>query len=207
MERRRAQMRKEREDFEKAMEEQFQQSNDLIRQFFDDGEMEKFQQNFRQMFRDFQNFEHMDDSIFTTPGMQQFLKRRGSGNRYVQKQWEDGPQADQVTLILKVKQQGDRPLSIKFEKGMLKIQGTIKQERKDAKGRVISTSASTVNIQESLGRDDIYPDPVNMLQDKDGYLRVIFKRKLAQGKKKNPTKRPGAPSRQQLKHDENSPSI
>lgn len=194
---RRAQMQQDREEFEKAMEEQFQQSNDLIRQFFDEGEMESFQKNFRKMFRDFQNFEHIDDSIFNTPGMQQFMQQARGNRSHFEKQWVDGPENDQVTLVLKVKQSGKRPLNIKIENGLLKVNGTITQERKDANGNVISVSTSTIDSQESLGRDDILPDPINMVQDKDGNLRVVFKRKLAQK----------APGRQQLKHNDDSPSI
>lgn len=212
LEQKRQQMQQDREEFEAVIEEQFKQSNDLIRKFFDDGELEKFHQNFRQMFRDFQNMQDMDDSMFGTPGTRQLFKERFGGNSMFEKEWIDGPEKNQVSLILKIKQVGSQPLNIKIEEGMLKVDGTIRQERKNPQGNVISSSVSTVNIQESLGRDDIIPDPVNMLQDKNGHLQIVFNRKdgvpkqiqkQAPGKVRKPRPRP----RRKLPHDDDSTSI
>lgn len=212
LEQKRLQTQRERKEFEEAIEEQFKQSNDMIRKFFDDGELEKFHQNFRQMFRDFQNMQDLDDSMFGTPGTRQLFQQRFGGDAMFEKEWVDGPEKNQVSLVLKVKQVGSQPLNIKIENGILKIDGTIKQERRNAQGNVISSSVSNVNIQESLGRSDIIPEPVDMQQDKEGHLRIVFNRKGGAPKKIRKVVPSGVPGqrphhRRKLKHDDDKTSI
>jgi hypothetical protein len=213
----RQQMQSDREEFEAMIEKQFKQSNDLIKQFFDEGEMDKFHKSFRKMFRDFQNMQDMDDSMFGTPGTRKLFQHlRGAGGSMFDKEWVDGPEKDQVSLILRIQQVGSQPLNIKVEKGMLKIDGTVRQIKKK-NGQTVSNTVSTVNIQQSLGRDDIIPDPVNMLQDNEGNLRIVFKRRDGAPKQiqkvrpqnTNPKKirRPRPNRRRQIPHDKDSTSI
>lgn len=174
----------QRRDFEAEIEKQFEQSSDLIRQFFDEEELSQFHQNFRNMFKDFENMHDLDDKIFAPPGAQQLFRQTFNNSKMIEKTWEEGPKDNEVTLVLKIAQANNQPLNVSVENGNLKVNGTIKTERKNKAGHVVSSSVSTINIQESLGRSDINPNPINMTQDKNGHLNIIFEK--LNGKKRVP---------------------
>ena len=109
LEQKRLQTQRERKEFEEAIEEQFKQSNDMIRKFFDDGELEKFHQNFRQMFRDFQNMQDLDDSMFGTPELGNYSSSGLVGMRCLKKNGSMVLKRIRFPLCLKLSRLGRSP--------------------------------------------------------------------------------------------------
>lgn len=133
---------------------------------------EQIQEILRAREKMFQSFFDDDDDFKSMhKQMQAMMNQFGQFDQSSFDEWVEDEHSR--TLILKLKQSKDKPLDIKIEKGFIKIKGDI-EEKNEGKG------VRKVHFERMFNLPEDVDGPNPIFENKDGEVRIKFKKKVAQ---------------------------